>query len=100
MYTDGLPRNEGSAVANGRNRCHKGDLPPVKAIEQPQAISLPANGTLTAHGRAVLRAVAAGELAPTHGASLLGAIGTLACVTEVDELAARITVLEAQHGDA
>jgi hypothetical protein len=75
-------------------------LPPVKAIEQPQAVTLPNNGTLTAQGRAVLCAVAMGELAPSQGAALLGAIGTLAKIHEVDELAARITALEAQRGDA
>lgn len=71
-------------------------LPPVKAIEQPQALSLP-DGTLTDQGRAVLASVAAGELAPGQGAALLGAIGTLARVTELDELTARITALEQQH---
>jgi len=69
---------------------------PLKAAEQPQALSLP-NGTLTEQGRAVLASVAAGELAPGQGAALLGAIGTLARVTELDELAARITALELQH---
>ena len=72
-------------------------LPPVKAIEQAVEIQLPAGGTLTAKGRAVLSAVAGGNLAPTQGAALLGAIGTLARVTEIDELAARITALEATH---
>ena len=71
-------------------------LPPVKAIEQPQALTMPANGTLTAQGQAVLLAVAAGELAPNHGAALLGAIGTLARVTVIDELEARLTKLEKQ----
>lgn len=71
-------------------------LPPVKAIEQPQAINLP-DGTLTEQGRAVLAAVAAGELAPGQGAQLLTAIGTLGKVAEIDELAARITALEATH---
>lgn len=71
-------------------------LPPVKAIEQPQAIDMPP-GTLTDQGRAVLAAVAAGELAPGQGAQLLAAIGTLGKVVEVDELAARITALEKQH---
>ena len=47
--------------------------------------------------RTKLASVAAGELAPGQGAALLGAIGTLARVTELDELAARITVLEQQH---
>ncbi len=71
-------------------------LPPVKAIEQPQAIDLP-EGTLTDQGRAVLRSVAAGELAPGQGAQLLTAIGTLGKIAELDELAARITALEENH---
>ena len=72
-------------------------LPPVKAIEQPQALTMPANGTLTAQGQAVLLAVAAGQLSPTQGATLLGAIGTLARITEIDEMATRITALENAH---
>ena len=71
-------------------------IAPLKAAEQPQALSLP-DGTLTDQGRAVLAAVAAGELAPGQGAALLGAIGTLARVVEVDELARRIEVLEGKH---
>ena len=72
-------------------------LPPVKAIEQAVELQLPADGTLTAQGRAVLSAVAGGYLAPSQGAALLGAIGTLARVTEIDELTARIAALEATH---
>lgn len=68
-------------------------LPPMKAIEQTQAIALP-DGTLTDQGRAVLAAVAAGELAPGQGAALLSAIGTLGKVAEIDELTARIEALE------
>lgn len=72
-------------------------LPPVKAMEQAVALQLPDGGTLTAQGRAVLSAVAAGELAPSQGATLLGAIGTLARITEIDEMATRITALENAH---
>jgi Family of unknown function (DUF5681) len=72
-------------------------LPPVKAIEQAVELQLPADGTLTAQGRAVLCAVSTGELAPGQGAQLLAAIGSLARVTEIDELNARITLLEEQH---
>lgn len=71
-------------------------IAPLKAAEQPQPLTLP-DGTLTDQGRAVLASVAAGELAPGQGAALLGAIGTLARVAELDELAARITFLEQQH---
>jgi hypothetical protein len=72
-------------------------LPPVRAIEQAQAIDMPKNGTLTDQGRAVLSAVADGELAPGQGAQLLAAIGTLGKIAELDELAARITALEGKH---
>ena len=71
-------------------------LPPIKPVEQSQPLSLP-DGTLTDQGRAVLAAVAVGELAPGQGAALLGAIGTLARVAEIDELARRIEVLEEKH---
>ena len=74
-------------------------LPPIKPVEQSQPLSLP-DGTLTEQGRAVLASVAAGELAPGQGAALLGAIGTLARVSEVDELARRIEALEGKHGNA
>jgi hypothetical protein len=70
--------------------------PPLKATEEPARLALP-DGTLTEQGRAVLAAVAAGALAPGQGAALLGAIGTLARVVEVDELAHRIEALEAAH---
>ena len=71
---------------------------PLKAAEQAETITLP-EGSLTDQGRAVLRAVAAGELAPGQGAALLGAIGTLARVTEIDELEARLTKLENARGN-
>jgi hypothetical protein len=73
-------------------------IAPLKAAEQPQAVSLKGE-TLTDQGRAVLASVAAGELAPGQGAALLGAIGTLARVAEVDEMERRISVLEKKHGN-
>jgi hypothetical protein len=72
-------------------------LPPVKAIEQAVELQLPIDGTLTAKASAVLSAAAAGELAPGQAAQLIAALGTLAKIHEVDELAARITALEATH---
>ena len=69
-------------------------LPPFKAIEQAQEIDFPKGGTLTAQGRAVLSAVAAGELAPGQGAQLLAAIGSLARVIDIDEFNVRLTKLE------
>jgi len=69
-------------------------LPSVKAIEQAVELQLPEGGTLTAKASAVLSAAAAGHLAPGQAAQLIAALGTLAKITEIDELAARITSLE------
>jgi hypothetical protein len=74
-------------------------VPPLKAAEQSQALSLP-DGSLTDKGRAVLACVAAGELAPGQGAALLGAIGALARVAEIDELETRLSQLEKHHGQS
>ena len=72
-------------------------LPPVKAIEQAVELQLPDGGTLTNKASAVLSAAAAGDLAPGQAAQLIAALGTLAKIHEVDELAARITALENQR---
>lgn len=68
-------------------------IPPIKATDQTHTLDLP-EGTLTDKGRAVLAAVAAGELPPAQGAQLVAAIGQLARVAEIDELERRITALE------
>ena len=70
-------------------------LPPLKGTEQAVELQLPKDGTLTAKATAVLYAAAAGELAPGQAAQLIAALGTLAKIHEVDELAARIEKLEA-----
>ena len=71
-------------------------IAPLKPAEQPQAVNL-AGDSLTDQGRAVLASVAAGELAPGQGAALLAGIGTLARVSEIDELAARVAALEERN---
>ena len=72
-------------------------FPAVKPVELAQELDLPEGGTLTAQGRAVLTAVAAGHLAPGQGSQLLSAIGALAKISEIDELTARIEKLESHH---
>jgi hypothetical protein len=74
-------------------------IAPLRAEEPAHPLALP-DGSLTDQGRAVLKAVAAGELAPGQGATLLGAIGALARVAEIDELTARIEALEAAQRSA
>lgn len=71
-------------------------IAPLKAVEPTQALSLP-DGTLTEQGRAVLAAVTDGTLAPSQGSQMITAIGSLARVTEIDELNSRITKLEEQQ---
>ena len=75
-------------------------VPPVKAVEQAVILKLPKDGTLTEKAEAVLAAAADGTLAPTQAAQLLTALATLAKVSEIDELAARIAKLEEQHHGA
>ncbi len=72
-------------------------LPPVKAIEQAVELELPEGGTLTAKASAVLSAAALGDIAPGQAAQLIAALGTLAKISEVDELTQRIEKLEAAN---
>lgn len=68
-------------------------LPPLKTEELPVAFELQP-GTLTARSATILEAVASGNLSVASGTQLIAAIGSLARVTEVDELARRIDLLE------
>jgi hypothetical protein len=69
-------------------------LPALKPMEQPVDLTLPADSGLTAQGKAIVQAVAAGTLAPGKGAQLLAGLGSLARIVEIDELEKRITQLE------
>jgi len=51
-------------------------------------------GSLSEAGRAILESVASGAIPPTQGAALMGALGQLARVAEVDELTRRVEDLE------
>lgn len=55
--------------------------------------------TLTEKAQAILAAVGKGEVAPDVGASLVGAVGSVAKIVEIDELTRRIAVLEKRHGE-
>lgn len=71
-------------------------MPPIKALEMPTQIALPA-GSLTDQGRAVLAAAGDGVLAPGQASQLLAGLGSLAKLIETDELVARIAALEGKH---
>lgn len=71
-------------------------VPALRPESNPQALPLP-DGTLTEQGRAVVAAVAAGQLGTHEAGALLSGIGTLARVVEVDELLRRVEALEGKH---
>lgn len=72
-------------------------LPALKPLEQPLEIQLPQGGTLVSKAEAVLSEAAAGVLAPSQAATLIGAIAGLAKIIEIDDLAERISRLEANQ---
>lgn len=74
-------------------------LPPMRQQEEPVCLELPL-GSLTEAGKAILESVAFGAIPPTQGAALVGALGQLARLAEVDELTRRVEDLEAKHEQA
>ncbi len=70
-------------------------LPPIKAVESAENLTLDGD-TLSDQGKSVLRAISEGVIPPSAGVQLLGAIGALARVIEIDELDRRISQLEGQ----
>lgn len=70
-------------------------IPPVKAVEEATPVDLP-DSSLTDQGRAVIQAVAVGDLPATAGAALLSSLGAMAKLAEADELERRIAALEAK----
>ena len=76
-------------------------LPVYRASAEP--VQLPGLNDaleLADKAQAVLAAIADGSIPPDLGAQLVTAIGTVARVAEVDELARRIAALEEHHGKA
>ena len=68
-------------------------LPTLKPCELP--VNLPnLPESLTDQGKAILRAMASGELTPSQAAALLQAIGIQARIEEVDQLRARLEAVE------
>jgi hypothetical protein len=65
--------------------------------ELTQQLVIPADSSLTDQGRIILSAVASGNLAPAQGASLVGAIGSLARVIELDEMERRLSAIESSQ---
>ena len=76
-------------------------IAPLRPTEQAVTLQLPSDGILMTKASAVLASAASGALAPGQAAQLIGALGAMAKIQELDEMDARITALEAaQHGNA
>lgn len=72
--------------------------PPMKAQSAMVKVDLPEAQNLGDTAHAIIRAAASGQLSPDIAAQLVGAVGTLARVTEIDELKARLASLEIAVG--
>jgi hypothetical protein len=74
-------------------------MPTLKPMEATiEGLALP-TGTLTQQARDILASVSRGEVAPGQAAQLIGAVGSVAKLMEVDELSARIEALEKAHAN-
>ena len=71
-------------------------IPSLKA--QATQTSLDASGSLSERGESILKAIAAGELDPATGNSLIGALATQAKLLEVTAIEERLTALEERNG--
>jgi len=68
-------------------------IPPFKSIPQPTPFAMEGD-TLTARAEEVLAAAASGGLSVQDATALVAAIGSLARLTEIDELEKRVRALE------
>ena len=72
--------------------------PPLKAHAAPIELEIPETENISEIANAFIRAAANGRLPPDIASQLVGAVGTLARVVEIDELKARLAALEAAVG--
>jgi len=88
---------EGGDVQAARTLLERA-LPVYRTTAQPVELpELEKADTLTEKAWVILAAVADGSLPPDLGAALVGAIGNVAKVAEVDELMRRVAALEQEH---
>lgn len=69
-------------------------IPPLRPTGDPVHFELPAGASPSDQARAVLAAIAAGELDPHNGRALLDAVATVVRIVEADEFERRIASLE------
>lgn len=69
-------------------------LPAIRPSHQPVTFAIDPDAPLADQGKAVMAAVAGGQLPPDQGKALLDGLSSLARIVEIDEIAARIAKLE------
>ncbi len=74
-------------------------IPPFKPVAPTTAFPLSGDG-LTERAESILAAVAAGSIAISDAKALIDAIGSLAKITEIDELERRVAALEVKKRGA
>ena len=70
-------------------------IPPMKAQSALIHVEIPKTANLIDTADALLRAAAGGELSPDIASQLISAVGTIARVTEIEDLKQRLSALEA-----
>lgn len=72
-------------------------VPVCKAVELPAPFPLPDDADLAAQGRAVVNALARGDLPPGQAGLILSGLGSLAKLVELDNIDRRLTALEERN---
>lgn len=76
------------------NTCLARIIPQYRPAQEPIKLDIDSDADLVAIGRQVVSAAAAGGCPPDVAASLLQGLGTLARITEIEELKERLEALE------
>ncbi len=69
-------------------------VPPYRPIGEAVTFPMPKQGSLADSGRAVMEAIADGNLPPDMGRQLIDALAALGRIVELDELDKRLSALE------
>jgi hypothetical protein len=73
-------------------------VPALRPVDAATPLNLPPEAGLAEQGRAVLAALAAGQLPVNQAAGILQGLGNLAKLVELDELEKRVAALEGKQG--
>ena len=72
-------------------------IPIVKPIEMPVKLPLPPDATMADQGRAVVAALARGDLPPGQAGTILSGLASLAKLVELDDHESRLRALEERN---